>query len=99
MTVGALESNARGTDEGTRPHGFYVEDTGSGLPADRESLFEFGYTTDADGTGLGLAIVEGIATAHGWSIAARNGASGGARFEFDDVRVDGGASDTAADSV
>ncbi|MGQ3411478.1 response regulator [Natrinema sp. LN54] len=94
VTVGALESDSRSTDEGTRPHGFYVEDTGSGLPADHESLFEFGYTTETDGTGLGLAIVEGIVTAHGWSIAARNGSSGGARFEIDGVRVAANATDT-----
>ncbi|MFC6764486.1 PAS domain S-box protein [Natrinema soli] len=87
VTVGSLEAGDHATGNETRPNGFYVEDTGPGLPADRESLFEFGYTTEADGTGLGLAIVDGIVTAHDWSITARDGSSGGARFEIDGVRT------------
>ena len=62
VTVGSLEDD--GTEDETRWQGFYVADTGPGLPADRDSLFEFGYTTEANGTGIGLAIVDGIATAH-----------------------------------
>ncbi|PGF16325.1 hybrid sensor histidine kinase/response regulator [Natrinema sp. CBA1119] len=87
VTVGSLEAGDHAAGNETRPNGFYVEDTGPGLPADRESLFEFGYTTEADGTGLGLAIVDGIVTAHDWSITARDGSSGGARFEIDSVRT------------
>ncbi|WP_226039520.1 PAS domain S-box protein [Natrinema sp. DC36] len=87
VTVGSLEADDYATGDDTRPNGFYVEDTGPGLPPDRESLFEFGYTTAADGTGLGLAIVDGIVTAHDWSITARDGSSGGARFEIDGVRT------------
>ncbi|SER25115.1 ATP-binding protein [Natrinema salaciae] len=72
-----------------RSDGFYVADTGPGLPADRESLFELGYTTAADGTGFGLAIVEQIAEAHdwNWTVTARDGDEGGARFEIRNVTV------------
>ncbi|MFB6251048.1 MAG: sensor histidine kinase [Halobellus sp.] len=65
--------------------GFYVEDDGPGIPEpDREAVFKRGYTTD-DGTGLGLAIVQSIFEAHGWSIRAREGCDGGARFEITGV--------------
>ncbi|QZX98435.1 PAS domain S-box protein [Halobaculum rubrum] len=68
--------------------GFFVEDTGQGLPDDdRDSIFESGYTTSEDGTGLGLAIVRRIAVAHGWETSATNGPSGGARFEVTAVNV------------
>ncbi|OLZ39601.1 hybrid sensor histidine kinase/response regulator [Natrinema saccharevitans] len=87
VTVGPLERKSQSTGSGDRFDGFYVEDTGAGLPADRESLFEFGHTTAAEGTGFGLAIVEGIAEAHGWTVAACDGDDGGARFEFRDVAV------------
>ena len=61
--------------------GFYIEDTGPGIPAaDQETIFEAGFTTGDNGTGFGLAIVEQIATAHGWDIRATDGSAGGARF-------------------
>ncbi len=64
--------------------GFYVEDTGGGIPADdREEVFEQGYTTDRDGTGFGLAIVRDIVQAHGWEISLTEGEEGGARFEIE----------------
>ena len=70
VTVGAL------------PDGFYVEDDGPGIPPEiREGVFESGYTTSEQGTGFGLAIVEDIAEAHGWTVAAVEGSTGGARFE------------------
>ncbi|KAB1196382.1 MULTISPECIES: HAMP domain-containing sensor histidine kinase [Haloferax] len=66
--------------------GFFVEDDGPGIPPEeQERVFESGYTTDPDGTGLGLAIVSGVADAHGWSVTATSGESGGVRFEFRDV--------------
>ena len=68
--------------------GFYVEDDGPGVPeADRQRVFEFGETADAeaDGTGFGLAIVEEIARAHGWTVRVTGSASGGARFEVTGV--------------
>jgi signal transduction histidine kinase/PAS domain-containing protein len=70
---------------GVVDRGFYVEDTGPGIPADeRDAIFARGYSTN-DGTGLGLTIVQAIAEAHGWSAAVVDGADGGARFEFSGV--------------
>ena len=64
--------------------GFYVEDTGVGIPADkREQVFEEGYSTDKDGTGFGLAIVRDIIQAHGWRISLSDSAEDGARFEIE----------------
>ncbi|GGL66798.1 ATP-binding protein [Halocalculus aciditolerans] len=63
--------------------GFFVADDGPGVPAaDREDLFEIGYTTADDGTGFGLAIVRQIVDAHGWTVTVTDSESGGARFEF-----------------
>ncbi|RDZ62016.1 histidine kinase [Haloferax sp. Atlit-12N] len=63
--------------------GFYVEDTGVGIPEEtREHVFDHGYTTTPRGTGYGLAIVRDIADAHGWSVSLTESAEGGARFEF-----------------
>ncbi len=68
---------------GELPNGFYVEDTGPGIPADeREDVFDTGYSTSQDGTGFGLSIVEQVAKAHGWDVRATDGADGGARFEI-----------------
>jgi len=62
--------------------GFFVEDTGPGIPEDEQGeVFESGYTTSRQGTGFGLSIVEEIVEAHDWTISVSNGASGGARFE------------------
>jgi len=69
--------------------GFAVEDDGPGIPeAEREAVFEHGFTTAEEGTGFGLAIVEQIAHAHDWSVSVTDGRDGGARFEF---RADRGA--------
>jgi signal transduction histidine kinase len=71
---------------GTTPDGFYVEDDGVGIPAaERDDVFEHGYTTHSEGTGFGLAIVREIVTAHDWSIAAVEPAGTGARFEVGGV--------------
>jgi PAS domain S-box-containing protein len=67
---------------GATDHGFYVADTGSGIPvSDREAAFEAGYSTDGNGTGFGLWIVERIADAHGWEVAVTESEQGGARFD------------------
>jgi len=64
--------------------GFYIEDTGPGVPADdRDEIFESGYTTSRQGTGFGLSIVQEIVEAHGWTISVTTGAAGGARFEIE----------------
>jgi PAS domain S-box-containing protein len=76
VTVGGLDD------------GFYVEDDGSGIdPADRDQVFESGYSTSQDGTGFGLSIVEEIVDAHDWTVSITEGADGGARFEIDDVSI------------
>lgn len=68
--------------------GFYVADTGPGIPeAERERIFESGYTTSGSGTGFGLSIVQEITDAHDWSVAVTESDSGGARFEITGVNV------------
>ena len=91
ITVGPLAETA----------GFYIEDTGPGIPDDMKSeVFESGYTTSRQGTGFGLSIVHEIADAHGWSIRVTDGESGGARFEIETTAaaeatdLDGTADDT-----
>jgi len=69
--------------------GFYVEDSGSGIPPDiRDEVFETGTSTGDDGMGLGLAIVEGVVSAHEWTIRVTEGSDGGARFEIAGVITD-----------
>jgi signal transduction histidine kinase len=68
-------------DEGD---GFYVEDTGSGIPQERrDDVFKHGVTSSEGGTGFGLSIVADIAKAHGWAVSVTDGTRGGARFEFE----------------
>ncbi len=63
--------------------GFYVEDDGPGIPANRRGdLLSFGVSTGS-GSGYGLAIVRTIVEAHGWSLAVGDGTDGGARFEVE----------------
>jgi PAS domain S-box-containing protein len=82
---------------GSLPTGFYVEDDGPGIPAaDRGQVFDVGFTTRERGTGLGLSIVREIVEAHGWSIAATEGSTGGARFEVTGVEPAAGLGDEAA---
>ena len=74
---------------GSFERGFYVEDDGPGIPeADRDDVFEAGYSGSAEGTGFGLSIVRRVAEAHGWTVRVTDGAAGGARFEFTDVEFD-----------
>nr|WP_101351035.1 PAS domain S-box protein [Haloarcula taiwanensis] len=76
VTVGALAG------------GFYVEDTGPGIPPEeRDEVFEAGHSTAVNGTGFGLRIVEQIADAHGWTVTVTDSESGGARFEFHGVET------------
>lgn len=73
---------------GDLPDGFFVADTGPGIPeTDRESVFEYGYSTDAEGTGVGLSIVKEVAAAHGWDVSVTESEAGGARFEFTSVET------------
>ncbi|WP_245998501.1 PAS domain S-box protein [Halalkalicoccus subterraneus] len=74
VTVGAVEA------------GFYIEDTGPGIPEDiQDDMFNAGYSTTDDGIGFGLHIVKQVADAHDWTIHVIDGADGGARFEITGV--------------
>lgn len=73
--------------------GFAVEDDGVGVPAaDRDHVFDSGFSSKRDGTGFGLDIVDRIAGAHGWTVVVERGATGGARFAFD-IGLDRAASE------
>jgi PAS domain S-box-containing protein len=68
--------------------GFTVADDGPGVsPADREDVFEPGFTTGEESVGLGMNIVAEIATAHGWAVSIGESDDGGARFEFTGART------------
>lgn len=74
VTIGDLED------------GFYIVDDGPGIPeADREKVFEPGYSTTEDGTGFGLNIVQEISDAHEWDVRIMDADGGGTRFEFTNV--------------
>ncbi|WP_114576361.1 response regulator [Saliphagus sp. LR7] len=82
----AAEHGASEVRVGDLADGFYVEDDGPGVaPADRERVFEVGYSTAAEGTGFGLGIVREIVEAHGWSVRIGESEAGGARFSITDV--------------
>jgi len=72
-----------------------VNDTGVGLPADRERLTEPYMTTRVRGTGLGLAIVKKIVEEHCGDIAFLDRGGGGThvRIAFDAERLAGQAAD------
>ena len=79
--------------------GFYVEDDGPGIPeADRERVFERGFTTSAGGTGVGLAVVADVAARHGWTVSATENEAGGARFEVRGVETPAARRSPPADS-
>lgn len=68
--------------------GFFVEDNGVGIPANkRDEIFEVGFSTSDDGTGFGLNIVRRVVGSHGWDIRVTDSDSGGARFEITGVET------------
>jgi PAS domain S-box-containing protein len=79
--------DAGGTIEiGTLADGFYVQDDGPGIPeAERERVFEMGYSSRDGATGIGLRIVSQVSNAHGWDITVTESPDGGTRFEFRSV--------------
>lgn len=90
VRIGSIESSGEsGTNNNTeRPSGFYVEDTGDGIPEKtRNKAFDAGFTTAKDGSGLGLSIVSRVTEAHDWDITVTDGADGGARFEITGVEI------------
>ncbi|WP_411963039.1 histidine kinase N-terminal 7TM domain-containing protein [Haloferax sp. YSMS24] len=73
---------------GATDDGFYVEDSGPGIPAERRGdIFEPGVSSNDHGTGLGLVIVAEIVDAHEWDIRVETGRVGGARFVVSGVSV------------
>ena len=63
--------------------GFFVEDDGSGIPAEaREEVFDWQHSTKDGGTGIGLRSVRQIVEAEGWDVSISDGPAGGARFEI-----------------
>jgi signal transduction histidine kinase len=70
----AVGMSAELTDDG-----FVFRDDGPGIDADRDRLFEYGYTTSSEGTGLGLSIVKTMAESHGWEVRVDHDHDG-ARF-------------------
>ena len=82
VRVGLLDRHESATDK-NQWLGFFIEDTGHGIPADQQAnVFEEGYTTSSIGTGYGLSIVRDIVEAHGGEIRVTNEPEGGARFEI-----------------
>lgn len=68
--------------------GFYVADDGARIPpADRDEIFNEGYTTGNTDTrmGLGLTFVKELADVYGWTCSVTESDTGGARFEFENV--------------
>jgi len=73
---------------GSLPDGFYVADTGRGIPVEhRDRVFEEGYSESQDGTGFGLSIIEQIVGAHDWDIRIADNADRGVRFEITGVEM------------
>jgi len=66
-----------------------VLDDGPGVaPADRDRVFDPGYSPGRDGHGFGLAIARDIAEAHGWSLTVTESRWDGARFEIEGFGAD-----------
>jgi PAS domain S-box-containing protein len=59
-----------------------VSDTGSGLPANHDHIFDAFFTTKQDGTGMGLAISRSIIESHGGRLWATSKPQEGATFYF-----------------
>ncbi len=70
---------------------FGVRDTGCGLPADPETVFNAFYTTKPNGLGMGLAICRTIVAAHGGRLWAQRNPERGATFCFSLPILEGAA--------
>jgi PAS domain S-box-containing protein len=85
LTIRARNQLISSKDELSLKAGRYVrievEDTGTGIPADRlRVIFEPYYSTKERGSGLGLAIVQAIILKHGGSISVRSKEGVGTTF-------------------
>ena len=82
--IQAVERNGRIEVTATiNDGGFFlaVRDNGPGIPPERLAhIFDPYFTTKPEGSGLGLWIAQQIITAHGGTLKAQNGSSGGAIF-------------------
>jgi len=86
IRVGVIEPTERSHADDSI--GLYVADDGPGIkPAQREVVFEYGYTGSEDGTGFGLGIVTEIIEAFGWDIIVTESHNGGARFEIRGIKT------------
>jgi signal transduction histidine kinase len=83
VTGGAIRVAAGVAGPGNGEMTVRVADTGPGLPPGLgDRIFDPFVSTKETGLGLGLSICRRIITAHGGSITAANGPSGGAVFEI-----------------
>jgi two-component system, OmpR family, sensor histidine kinase BaeS len=91
LLVNAVQHTPRGGQvslsvslDGARGVVYQVDDTGSGIPADKRPLIFDRFVTSADrgGTGLGLAIAKRLVEAHGGRIEATDAPGGGTRISF-----------------
>jgi signal transduction histidine kinase len=57
-----------------------VSDTGVGLPAQKDQIFNAFFTTKTHGTGMGLAISRSIVESHGGRLWANDNSPRGASF-------------------
>ena len=70
------------SQNGRRGVGVFVEDSGSGVPAEaREQIFNPFFTSKKDGVGLGLSIVAKIVDDHRGTIKLESPPGQGARFD------------------
>lgn len=59
-----------------------MTDSGRGLPANIESIFQPFHTTKEEGLGMGLAICRSIVNAHQGALLAENNSPSGASFQL-----------------
>lgn len=72
---------------GSLNDGFFVEDTGSGIPTEiQDEIFSRGFS-DAGGLGVGLALVNDIVDAHGWEITINSEVGRGTSVEITNVTM------------
>lgn len=75
ITIGSVESGT----------GFYVCDTGSGIPPDiRDNIFQHGYSGEGS-SGIGMTIVSTVVERHDWSIDIDDEYTEGAKFNIKGV--------------